>query len=211
MTAVAITREAKQFTGEIVKGLKDIGISLFSSSGRVLRGPKPKPNKQTGLSPDALFLPRTSRLSSTYEPAFVFCCRPARQLTTDRPGMQSSPRFFHCGTAIPVHPELRRGCPPFRPIHCRGTIHRALSVAASLQGAILLVARLPGPPSPPLLSSRSGVPLGRHLRPRPRAPLPHSSFRTKQADFFFRIRSRECVGLRREKSLLAFPISSFKF
>jgi hypothetical protein len=32
------------------------------------------------------------------------------------------------------------------------------------------------------------------------------SFRTEQADFFFRIRSRECVGLRREKSLFSFPI-----
>jgi hypothetical protein len=30
------------------------------------------------------------------------------------------------------------------------------------------------------------------------------SFRTEQADFFFRIRSCECVGLRREKSLFAF-------
>src|SRR5229473_3318653 len=29
----------------------------------------------------------------------------------------------------------------------------------------------------------------------------HPSFRTEQADFFFRIRSCECVGLRREKSL----------
>jgi hypothetical protein len=33
--------------------------------------------------------------------------------------------------------------------------------------------------------------------------------RTKQADFFSRIRSRECVGLRREKSLFSLPISSF--
>jgi len=54
-TAVAITREAKQFTGEIVKGLKDIGISLFFYVGRVLRGPKPELNKQTGLSQGALF------------------------------------------------------------------------------------------------------------------------------------------------------------
>ena len=29
------------------------------------------------------------------------------------------------------------------------------------------------------------------------------SFRTERADFFFRIRSCECVGLRREKSLFA--------
>jgi len=29
---------------------------------------------------------------------------------------------------------------------------------------------------------------------------PHPSFRTEQADFFFRIRSCECVGLRRETS-----------
>src|SRR5260370_11233619 len=54
----------------------------------------------------------------------------------------------------------------------RDEISLRFSVAASLQGAILLVARLPGPPSPPLLSSRSGVPLGRHLSPRPRPPPP---------------------------------------
>jgi len=48
-TAIAITIEAKHFTGEIVKGLEDIGISLFFYVGRVLRGPKPKSNKQTGL------------------------------------------------------------------------------------------------------------------------------------------------------------------
>jgi len=29
MTAVAITTKVKQFTGEIVRALKDIGISLF--------------------------------------------------------------------------------------------------------------------------------------------------------------------------------------
>src|SRR5260370_1803880 len=52
----------------------------------------------------------------------------------------------------------------------RDEISLRFSVAASLQGAILLVARLPGPPSPPLLSSRSGVPLGRHLSPRPQPP-----------------------------------------
>jgi hypothetical protein len=40
-----------------------------------------------------------------------------------------------------------------------------------------------------------------HLR-LPRRP--HPSFRTEQADFFFLIRSCECVGLRREKSLFLF-------
>jgi hypothetical protein len=32
IAAVAISSEAKQFTGEIVRGLKDIGISFFSYS-----------------------------------------------------------------------------------------------------------------------------------------------------------------------------------
>jgi hypothetical protein len=54
---------------------------------------------------------------------------------------------------------------------------RASAVAASLQGAIFVRA--------------------------PALPSPRSSFRTKQADFFFRIRSCECVDLRREKSLFA--------
>ena len=38
----------------------------------------------------------------------------------------------------------------------------------------------------------------------PASPTP--SFRTEQADFFFRFRSRESVGLRREESLFVFTI-----
>src|SRR5438128_1925137 len=36
------------------------------------------------------------------------------------------------------------------------------------------------------------------------------SFRTEQADFLFRFRSCECVGLRREKSLFAFTLLTFR-
>jgi len=38
----------------------------------------------------------------------------------------------------------------------------------------------------------------------PFGPAITPSFRTEQADFFFRFRSRESVGLRREKSLFLF-------
>ncbi len=72
--------------------------------------------------------------------------------------------------------------------------------------------------------SRQGIPVPYSPRPAPpvisngagRLFLPHSllqhyrtghratpSLRTEQADFFFRIRSCECVGLRREKSLFS--------
>ncbi len=43
----------------------------------------------------------------------------------------------------------------------------------------------------------------RAFRFHPHRAQPRPSFRTEQADFFFRIRSCECVGLRREKSLFS--------
>jgi hypothetical protein len=61
ITAVTISREAKQFTGEIVRGLKDIGISLF-------------------------FL--ISGAYSIYDLGFAFLLQADRQLTTDRRRMQ---------------------------------------------------------------------------------------------------------------------------
>jgi len=48
----------------------------------------------------------------------------------------------------------------------------------------------------------------RRAAPLSRYPAP-PSFRTEQADFFFRIRSCECVGLRREKSLFVCAFAFF--
>jgi hypothetical protein len=42
-------------------------------------------------------------------------------------------------------------------------------------------------------------------------PTPPPSFRTEQADFFFRIRSCECVGLRSEKSLFLLSFFDLHF
>src|SRR5260370_26790980 len=60
----------------------------------------------------------------------------------------------------------------------------------------------PSTSKPPLLS-----PINRKARPHVGPPLKSActasatpSFRTEQANFFFRIRSSECVGLRREIS-----------
>src|SRR5947209_4268123 len=50
-----------------------------------------------------------------------------------------------------------------------------------------------------LFASRLAALFGSPWQPAPPTP----SFRTEQTDFFFRIRSCECVGLRSEKSLFA--------
>jgi hypothetical protein len=46
--------------------------------------------------------------------------------------------------------------------------------------------------------------VGRVTQPFAAAHLTNPSFRTERADFFFGIRSCECAGLRREKSLFLF-------
>src|SRR5260370_21733265 len=64
-------------------------------------------------------------------------------------------------------------------------------------------------PHPTQLTGRPDHTSG--LPSNPRAPFtPHRHFELSRPTFFFRIRSCECVGLRREKSLCSSPCPSFR-
>src|SRR5260370_5545442 len=96
------------------------------------------------------------------------------------------------GLSLPVF------CPPALRFHLRTEVRREISFcSAGLQPGIFRF----------LWHSRSWLCSPLDTRPlprlRPSRTKPYPSFRTQQADFFFRFRSCESVGLRREKSLFA--------